>query len=74
MLKTIFMSEQFQSKRCFHALIKSPCDYVVGTLKYLQVSQVDGNTCNYLAAMGNVFTALGQGLGWWSCLAFPAIP
>ncbi len=64
MLKTIFMSEQFQSKRCFHALIKSPCDYVVGTLKYLQVSQVDGNTCNYLAAMGQDLFAPPSVKGW----------
>ena len=56
MVSAIFASRNFTSAACFHSLIKSPCEYVVGMLKTFQISQVDAEVPRLMAAMGqNLF-------------------
>lgn len=56
MVSAIFASRNFTSTACFHSLIKSPCEYVIGMLKTFQVSQVDAEVPRLMAAMGqNLF-------------------
>ncbi len=56
MLKAIFSSPIFASEQCYHSLIKSPCEYVVGTLKTFQIFKVDAEVPRLMAAMGqNLF-------------------
>jgi uncharacterized protein (DUF1800 family) len=56
MVSAIFSSRYFTTSACFHSLIKSPCEYVVGMLKTFQVSQVDAEVPRLMAAMGqNLF-------------------
>jgi uncharacterized protein (DUF1800 family) len=56
MVRAIFSSKQFASPACYHSLIKSPCEYVIGTLKTFQITQVDFETPRLMAAMGqNLF-------------------
>ncbi len=56
MLKAIFSSPAFASEQCYHSLVKSPCEYVIGTLKTFQIFKVDAEVPRLMAAMGqNLF-------------------
>lgn len=56
MVRAIFSSKQFGSPACYHSLIKSPCEFVVGSLKTFQITRVDYETPRLMAAMGqNLF-------------------
>jgi len=56
MVKAIFASPTFASNQCYHSLVKSPCEYVVGTLKTFQITKVDAEVPRLMAAMGqNLF-------------------
>lgn len=52
MLKVIFTDKTFKSDRAYHAKIKSPAELVVGTLKTLQIQQLDIDLPQVMASMG----------------------
>lgn len=52
MLKALFMHPTFRSEQAYHAKIKSPAELVIGTLKTLQVQQLDGDLPASMARMG----------------------
>lgn len=52
MLKTIFSDKSFLSERTYHAKIKSPAELVVGSLKTLQIENLDNDLPQMMAAMG----------------------
>ena len=55
-LKAIFQSDQFLSEKAYHAKIKSPVEFVIGTMKLLQVEKIDGDLPAVMARMGqNLF-------------------
>jgi uncharacterized protein (DUF1800 family) len=55
MLKTLFLHDEFR-RRAYHAKIKSPAEYVIGSLKSLQVEVLDSDLPNFMARMGqNLF-------------------
>ena len=55
-LEAIFKSPEFRSDKAYHAKIKSPAEYVIGTLKSLQVDKLDGDLPAVMARMGqNLF-------------------
>ena len=64
MLKTIFLSKAFLSRENQFSLVKSPCQYVVGTLKHLQISTIDGDLPRLLSAMGQDLFAPPSVKGW----------
>ncbi len=64
MLKTIFLSKAFLSRENQFSLVKSPCQYMVGTLKHLQISTIDGDLPRLLSAMGQDLFAPPSVKGW----------
>jgi len=55
-LQDIFMSEEFSSEKSYHSKIKSPAEYVIGTMKLLHVDKLDGDLPSVMARMGqNLF-------------------
>lgn len=64
MVKEIFLSSTFRHEGSYHGLVKSPCEYVIGALKTLQLSTVDGDTFRYLASMGQDLFAPPSVKGW----------
>jgi uncharacterized protein (DUF1800 family) len=55
-LETIFTSNEFRSDKAYHAKIKSPAEFVIGTMKLLQVDKIDGDLPAVMARMGqNLF-------------------
>ncbi len=55
-LRAIFTSPEFLSKKSYHAHIKSPAELVVGTLKTLQIKKLDNDLPTSMARMGqNLF-------------------
>ncbi len=63
-LKTIFTSREFMSERCYHAKVKSPAELVVGTLKTLQVTRLDGDLPTVMARMGQSLFEPPNVKGW----------
>lgn len=56
MLHTMFKHKEFKSKSSYHAKIKSPVELVVGTIKALQVKELDADLPSLLGRMGqNIF-------------------
>ena len=56
MMHTMFKHKEFRSKTSYHAKIKSPVELVVGTLKALQVKELDADLPSLMARMGqNLF-------------------
>lgn len=64
MLRTIFADPSFRSNKAYHAKIKSPAELVVGTLKVLQIKQMDGDLPDLMAAMGQDLFAPPSVKGW----------
>ncbi|MBU6455493.1 MAG: DUF1800 family protein [Cyanobacteria bacterium REEB67] len=55
-METIFTSPEFHSDKAYHCKIKSPAEYVIGTMKLLQVDKIDGDLPAVMARMGqNLF-------------------
>jgi len=55
-LSDIFTSNEFRSSKSYHAKIKSPAEYVIGTMKLLHVEKLDGDLPSVMARMGqNLF-------------------
>ncbi len=52
MLKAIFSDKSFLSDRAYHAKIKSPAELVVGSLKTLQIENLDNDLPQMMGAMG----------------------
>jgi uncharacterized protein (DUF1800 family) len=51
-LKALFTHPVFMNDKAFHAKIKSPCELVVGTIKTLQVQNLDGDLTASMSRMG----------------------
>lgn len=51
-VRAIFTDPIFLSEKSFHAKIKSPAELVVGSIKTLQMKQLDGDLPNQMARMG----------------------
>lgn len=55
-LLDLFSSNEFRSSRSYHAKIKSPAEFVIGTMKLLHVEKLDGDLPSVMARMGqNLF-------------------
>ncbi|MFX5808923.1 DUF1800 family protein, partial [Acinetobacter baumannii] len=55
-LKDLFTSDEFRSEKSYHAKIKSPAEFVIGTMKLLHVDKLDGDLPAVMARMGqNLF-------------------
>jgi len=55
-MHTIFTSDEFRSEKAYHTKIKSPAEFVIGTLKTLEVDKIDADLPAVLARMGqNLF-------------------
>lgn len=55
-LRAIFESDEFRSEQAYHAKIKSPAEFVIGTMKLLHVDKLDGDLPSVMARMGqNLF-------------------
>ena len=52
MLREIFEDRTFQSDRAYHAKIKSPAELVVGSIKTLQIENLDNDLPQQMGAMG----------------------
>lgn len=51
-VEAVFKHPDFCSEKSYHAKIKSPCELVVGTIKTLQISKLDGDLPSTLSRMG----------------------
>ena len=51
-LESIFRSEEFAGNKSYHCKIKSPAEFVIGTMKLLQVEKLDGDLPSVMARMG----------------------
>ncbi len=55
-LQDLFKSEEFRSDKSYHSKIKSPAEFVIGTMKILHVDKLDGDLPAVMARMGqNLF-------------------
>jgi uncharacterized protein (DUF1800 family) len=63
-LKTIFTSPEFQSEKAYHTRIKSPVEFVIGTMKLLQVDKIDGDLPAVMARMGQSLFEPPNVKGW----------
>lgn len=52
LVRTIFEDKSFRSERAYHAKIKSPAELVVGTIKTLQMENLDIDLPQQMGAMG----------------------
>ncbi len=56
MLRAIFRHPVFLSEKSYHAKIKSPVELVVGTLKHLEIQNLDADLPSMMSRMGqNIF-------------------
>ncbi len=61
---TIFRSNVFYSTRAYRALPKSPVEFVVGTLRFMDIQTVPNDTPGWLARMGQDVLAPPSVKGW----------
>lgn len=64
MLRVIFTDDVFLSSKSYHAKIKSPAEFVVGTLKLLQINQLDAGIPNAMGRMGQSLFQPPNVKGW----------
>jgi uncharacterized protein (DUF1800 family) len=64
MLETIFTHSEFISMEAYHAKIKSPAELVVGTIKSMQITKLDGSLPEMMARMGQDLLAPPNVKGW----------
>ncbi len=63
-LKALFSHPGFKSEKAFHAKIKSPAELVVGTIKTLQVQNLDGDLTASMSRMGQSLFEPPSVKGW----------
>src|SRR5262249_15255686 len=63
-METIFKSDQFRGDACYHMKVKSPAEFVVGTMKSLQVAKIDGDLPSVMARMGQNLLEPPNVKGW----------
>jgi len=61
---TILRSNVFFSERAYRALPKSPLEFVIGTLRFLQIRKVPKDTLAWLGRMGQIPLAPPSVEGW----------
>jgi uncharacterized protein (DUF1800 family) len=61
---TILRSNVFFSARAYRALPKSPLEYAIGTLRFLEVRTVPNDTVSWLSRMGQIPLAPPSVKGW----------
>ncbi len=64
MLRAIFTDEVFLSNKAYHAKIKSPAEYVIGTLKLLQINELDAGIPKAMEKMGQSLFMPPNVKGW----------
>ena len=64
MLRAIFTDDVFLSNKSYHAKIKSPAEFVVGTLKLLQIEQLDAGIPMAMERMGQSLFKPPNVKGW----------
>jgi hypothetical protein len=63
-LKALFTHKDFMSDRAYHAKIKSPAELVVGTIKTMQVQNLDGDLTSTMSRMGQSLFEPPNVKGW----------
>jgi uncharacterized protein (DUF1800 family) len=63
MLFTLFMHDDFQ-RNAYHRKIKSPAEFVIGSLKSLQVTQLDNDVATEMGRMGQTVFEPPNVKGW----------
>lgn len=63
-LKTLFTHKDFMSDKAYHAKIKSPAELVVGTIKTMQVQNLDGDLTSSMSRMGQSLFEPPNVKGW----------
>ncbi|MBX9693618.1 MAG: DUF1800 domain-containing protein, partial [Cyanobacteria bacterium] len=71
-LDAIFRSDEFKSEKSYHCKIKSPAEFVIGTMKLLQVEKLDGDLPSVMARMGQNLYEPPNVKGWDGGLAWIA--
>lgn len=71
-LQCIFTSDEFRSDKSYHCKIKSPAEYVIGTMKLLQVDKIDGDLPAVMARLGQNLFEPPNVKGWDGCMAWIA--
>lgn len=71
MLHVLFSHDDFK-KNAYHAKIKSPAEFVIGSLKILQVSQLDNDCATLMSRMGQNLFEPPNVKGWDGGLAWIA--
>ena len=61
---TIFRSNVFYSPRAYRAIPKSPVEFVIGLLRFMEVTEVPKDTPSWLARMGQDLLAPPSVKGW----------
>lgn len=64
MLRAIFTDDVFLSNKAYHAKIKSPAEYVIGTLKLLQIDELDAGIPQAMEKMGQSLFKPPNVKGW----------
>lgn len=64
MLRAIFTDEVFLSNKAYHAKIKSPAEFVIGTLKLLQINELDAGIPQAMEKMGQSLFKPPNVKGW----------
>jgi hypothetical protein len=63
MLQTLFLHDDFK-QNAYHAKIKSPTEFVIGSLKTLQVTQLDNDCASFMNRMGQSLFEPPNVKGW----------
>ncbi len=63
-LSAMFQSDEFLAPTAFHGLIKSPAEYVVGSLKLLGITTLPKNPSGYLTLLGQQLFNPPNVAGW----------
>lgn len=63
-MKAIFLSPEFLSPKAYRSLVKSPVEYVIGMLKDINASNVEGTIARAAAGMGQVLFNPPTVKGW----------
>lgn len=64
MLRAIFTDDVFLSNKSYHAKIKSPAEFVIGTLKLLQINELDAGIPQAMEKMGQSLFKPPNVKGW----------
>jgi uncharacterized protein (DUF1800 family) len=64
LVRAILLSPEFSSEDSYHALVKSPVEYLVGTLKLLGIAEISPTALGALQRMGMVLFNPPNVAGW----------